>query len=47
MRETYIEFLFNFNVASVEERQLADQLVLSEDSRSILDFISNRYCEKC
>jgi hypothetical protein len=42
-REIYIESL-SINSASIE-KQLSDQSVLSEEIRSILDFVSKRYCE--
>jgi hypothetical protein len=42
-REIYIESL-SINSANIE-KQLADQSVLSEEIRSILDFISKMYCE--
>ncbi len=42
-REIYIESL-TINSASIE-KQLADHLVLSEEIRSILDFVSKMYCE--
>ena len=42
-REIYIESL-SINSASIE-KQLADQSVLSEEIRSILDFVSKMYCE--
>jgi hypothetical protein len=42
-REIYIESL-SINSASIE-KQLADQSVLSEEIRSILDFVSNMYYE--
>jgi hypothetical protein len=42
-REIYIESL-SINSASIE-KQLADQSVLSEEIRSILDFDSKRSCE--
>ena len=42
-REIYIESL-SINSASIE-KQLADHSVLSEEIRSILDFVSKRYCE--
>jgi hypothetical protein len=42
-REIYIESL-SINSASIE-KQLADHLVLSEEIRSILDFVSKMYCE--
>jgi hypothetical protein len=42
-REIYIESL-SINSANIE-KQLADQSVLSEEIRSILDFVSKMYCE--
>lgn len=42
-REIYIESL-SINSASIE-KQLADQSVLSEEIKSILDFVSKMYCE--
>jgi hypothetical protein len=42
-REIYIESL-SINSASIE-KQLADQSVLSEEIRSILDFVSKMYHE--
>jgi hypothetical protein len=42
-REIYIESL-SINSASLE-KQLADQSVLSEEIKSILDFLSKMYCE--
>lgn len=42
-REIYIESL-SINSASIE-KQLADQSVLSEEIRSIRDFVSKMYCE--
>jgi hypothetical protein len=42
-REIYIESL-SVNSASIE-KQLADQSVLSDEIRSILDFVSKTYCE--
>jgi hypothetical protein len=42
-REIYIESL-SINSANIE-RQLADQSVLSEEIKSILDFVSKMYCE--
>lgn len=42
-REIYIESL-SINSASIE-KQLSDQSVLSEEIRSILDFVSKMYCE--
>ena len=42
-REIYIESL-SINSASIEKRR-ADQSVLSEEIKSILDFVSKMYCE--
>ena len=42
-REIYIESL-SINSASIE-KQLADHSILSEEIRSILDFVSKMYCE--
>lgn len=42
-KEIYIESL-SINSASLE-KQLADQSVLSEEIKSILDFVSKMYCE--
>ncbi len=42
-REIYIES-FSINSASIE-KQLADQSVLPEESRTILDFVSKMYLE--
>ena len=42
-REIYIES-FSINSASIE-KQLADQSVLPEESRTVLDFVSKMYLE--
>jgi hypothetical protein len=42
-REIYIESL-TINSASIE-KQLADQSVLSDEIRNIIDFVSKMYCE--